>query len=312
MSIKVIFGTGGYSQFHADTILEIHELLQQHDVKDLDTASIYPGSEDAIGKSGAPKQFIIHTKAPGFSEGSLSKSSILAGMEKSLKELGVESVETYFLHCPDPSTPIEETVEAINQLYKEGKFKYFGLSNFTASDVDKIHSFASSKSYVLPTVYQGNYNPVSRSIETSLFPTLRRLNIAFYAYSPLAGGFLVRTTQELEDANQGRFDKSSFVGQMYHDMYNKPSLVAALKDWESAAEEAGTSKAALAYRWVAYNSILSKEHGDGIILGASKVGQLKQSLEALKEGPLSENVVKKIDEVWEKVKHEAPLDNYNR
>ena len=122
----------------------------------------------------------------------------------------------------------------------------------------------------------------------------------------------MRTTQELEDANQGRFDKSSFVGQMYHDMYNKPSLVAALKDWESAAEEAGTSKAALAYRWVAYNSILSKEHGDGIILGASKVGQLKQSLEALKEGPLSENVVKKIDEVWEKVKHEAPLDNYNR
>lgn len=131
----------------------------------------------------------------------------------------------------------------------------------------RVYDYAKSKGYVLPTVFQGNYNPVARHYDTTLFPLLRELHIAFYAYSPLAGGFLVKDAQTLNTGGgQGRWDPSSRVGKIYNDRYNKPSLLEALSEWEAIANEARVSKAALAYRWVTYNSKLSAEYGDGIIV----------------------------------------------
>ena len=92
------------------------------------------------------------------------------------------------LAAPDHKTPIEETLEAINEVHKQGHFKRFGLSNYQAEDVERIYKHCKEHNYVLPTVYQGNYSPVARKQEQLLFPTLRKYNIAFYAYSPLAGG----------------------------------------------------------------------------------------------------------------------------
>lgn len=85
----------------------------------------------------------------------------------------------------------------------------------------------------------------------------------------------------------------------------------ALAKWQEIAEEAGTSKAALAYRWVTYNSILKPEYGDGIIIGASKVQQLEETLKSLDQGPLPESIVTKINHIWELVKDEAHVDNYH-
>lgn len=131
----------------------------------------------------------------------------------------------------------------------------------------RVYDYAASKGYVLPTVFQGNYNPVARHYDTTLFPLLRELNIAFYAYSPLAGGFLVKDAHTLESGGvQGRWNPSFGVGKVYNDRYMKPSLLEALSEWEAIANEARVSKAALAYRWVMYNSKLSAEHDDGIIV----------------------------------------------
>ncbi len=71
------------------------------------------------------------------------------------------------------------------------------------------------------------------------------------------------------------------------------------------------SKAALAYRWVAYNSALSGGYGDGMIIGATKPEQLDQTLESIQAGPLPDAAVRRIDKVWEMVKDEAPVDNYH-
>jgi aflatoxin B1 aldehyde reductase len=98
---------------------------------------------------------------------------------------------------------------------------------------------------------------------------------------------------------------------MYTTMYGKESLYQALDEWADIANDAGISKAALAYRWIAYHSALKRENGDAIILGASKVGQLEESLEAIERGPLDEKTVERVDAIWTKVEHEAPLDNYN-
>lgn len=220
-------------------------------------------------------------------------------------------METYFFHAPDAQTPIEESLDAIQELYAAGKFKRFGLSNFKAESVRKIYDYAASKNFVLPTVYQGIFNPISRHYETSLFPLLRELKIAFYAYSPIAGGFLVKKPEIFQEGKgEGRWHPDDFVGAIYLRIYNKPSLVKALTTWESIANEAGISKAALAYRFVAYNSILSREHGDGIIIGASSPRQLEQTLKSLEDGPLDPAIAKKVEQIWESVKDEAPPGDF--
>ena len=91
-----------------------------------------------------------------------------------------------------------------------------------------------------------------------------------------------------------------------------PCLLRHFSEWESIANDAGVSKAALAYRWVTYNSTLKSEYGDGIIIGASRHQQLLETLRAIEDGPLEASIAKKIDEVWDLVKDQAPIDIYHR
>ena len=173
-----------------------------------------------------------------------------------------------------------------------------------------MYDICKAKNFVLPTAYQGNYSPVARKQETILFPTLRKLGISFYAYSPLAGGFLTKTKEDVE-AGAGRFNKES-IGGMYVEMYAKPSYLSILPKWAKIAEDVGCTKADLAYRWVTFNSPLKKANGDAIIIGASSHKQLDQTLTGLEKGPLPESAVKGIDEIWETVKADAPMDNFTR
>lgn len=177
--------------------------------------------------------------------------------------------------------------------------------------MQKVYDICKANSYPLPSVYQGNYSAVARKQETLLFPTLRKLNIAFYAYSPIAGGLLTKTKQDILDG-KGRFDTSTGIGQMYAGMYSKPSYLEALAEWEQIAKDEGCSRASLAYRWVKYNSPLKEEYGDAIIVGASRVEQLRETFTELAKGPLSAKAEEAIDGIWKKIEHEAPLDNYHR
>ena len=98
---------------------------------------------------------------------------------------------------------------------------------------------------------------------------------------------------------------------MYNSIYNRPCLIDGLKMWDEISAKSGIPKAALSYRWVAFNSVLSAEFGDGLIVGAMSSEHLAQVLGWLKDGPLDESVVKRIEEVWETVKDEAAFDNFN-
>jgi len=302
-------------QFNTEErVKELLKVLKEGDVPIIDSAQLYGNSEEFLGKVNAGDEFIIDTKAKGgFEPGTATKEGIIKGAKESLEKLKVKKVDIFYIHAPDSSIPISETLAGINEAYKAGYFSRFGLSNYQAEDVQKVYDHCKENSYVLPTVYQGNYSAVARKQETLLFPTLRKLGIAFYAYSPIAGGFLVKTKQQIIDGvNLGRFDPSTGIGEMYMSMYNKPAYLEALSQWEAIAKEAGCSKADLAYRWVKYNSPLKPEYGDAIIIGASKLEQLKQTLSGISAGPLSEDITKKIDEVWTTIEHEAPLDNYHR
>lgn len=87
-----------------------------------------------------------------------------------------------FLHVPDRQTPFEETAKAMNEALQQGKFEKFGLSNYTAAEVQAFIDICEKKGYATPSVYQGHYNAITRGGEKELFPLLRKHNIAFMAY----------------------------------------------------------------------------------------------------------------------------------
>ncbi|KAK2627520.1 hypothetical protein QTJ16_003486 [Diplocarpon rosae] len=307
----VVYGAAGLAAFSDEQIVEIFSILDQHNVKEIDTARLYGPSEAILGKHDAPKRYTIHTKALGFQPGAMGKQAVLDSISTSLENLGVEQVDIFYLHSPDPKTPIEETLSAVREIYAAGKFKRFGLSNFRPDAVQEVYDIQTKANSVLPSVFQGNYNAVARHIESDLFPLLRKLKISFYAYSPIAGGFLVKESQQLRDQSvPGRFGANSQIGDMYIKMYTKPSLLEALDEWGVIAKDAGISKAALAYRWIAYHSALKASCGDAIIIGASRPEQVEETLSYIKAGPLDAEIAGRASGLWTQIEKDAPIDNW--
>ncbi|KAF7355508.1 Aldehyde reductase [Mycena sanguinolenta] len=319
-SVKIIFGGApigpGFSSTFADeeSIEKVYKLLEEGGCDTIDTARRYFNSEEWMGKTGAGKRFTIDSKTPGgFEPGASTRENIPVHAKETVERLGVKSVDVYYIHAPDPAIELEEQLHAINEAYKAGYFKRFGLSNFKAADVQRAYDFCKANGYPLPTVYQANYSAAARRAETELLPTLRKLGITFYVYSPIAGGLLLKTAEQLRDGSvEGRFGKDNFMRGLYDALYNKPSYYKALEMWGEAAKEADCSKAELAYRWVAFDSAVDPAYGDAVIFGASSHAQIAETLEFFKRGSVGEAAKAKIDEIWKVIEHDAPLDNYNR
>jgi len=167
---------------------------------------------------------------------------------------------------------------------------------------------AKENNFVVPSVYQGNYSAVARRTENEIFPAVRKHNMAFYVYSPIAGGFLSKSRDDLF-ASGSRFAEGNLLATIYRPMYTKPSFLRALDEWDRIAKEEGVAMAELAYRWIVYHSKLSPEFGDAVIVGARSQEQLRATVEGVKRGPLSKEAVRRIEEIWEGIREDAPLDN---
>ncbi|KAI8293021.1 Oxidoreductase sirO [Colletotrichum sp. SAR 10_98] len=311
VSVKPIIGGGLFlskDNWTPSALKSCLEDLRVRGVTEIDVAQGYGDSEELLGEARAGESFNIATKIPGIMDpGSLRKDQVIQRTQASMKKLNIEQIDILYLHSPDPTIPIEETLSGIQQLFEDGAFRRFGVSNHTAEELQRIYDHQKSKGWVLPAVYQGNYNPLTRSFEKNLFPTLRKLGISFYAYSPTAGGFLAKTKQQIVDG-AGRFGKEGGAqGFFYNEMYNKPSMLDALAAWNEIAQDAGVSGYDLATRWVAFSSSLGPAHGDGIVMGASSVPQLGDNLAGLEKGPLPAEIVSRIDMIWDNVSHEAPV-----
>jgi aryl-alcohol dehydrogenase-like predicted oxidoreductase len=145
------------------------------------------------------EKMVVSTKAtPGainypVSTESLNYDSVTTQLRTSVQELG-RTVDIFYLHSvpapEDNDCPLEETLRAVNDLHREGLFKRFGLSNFPAFGVMQTYYKCKELGYVLPTVYQGQYNPLTRQAEAEVFPCLRLLNMKFYSHGPLFAGVL--------------------------------------------------------------------------------------------------------------------------
>lgn len=222
------------------------DTFYEHGGRHLDTSRNYSpsargSSEPRLGAAGAGSRFNIDTKILGlpgdgpFHTAQQVKSSIDASIADLKLPDGVK-VDIMYLHLPDRDTPLEETCEAMNQAYQEGKFKRFGISNYTADEVERIVAICKDKGYVAPAVYQGQYNPLVRSGEDILFPVLRKHGIAFYAYSPAAAGVFVGNQKTAQSGS--RFDSSvssSAPPSLYAQM-ELTKLCAASTKWASSMQ----------------------------------------------------------------------------
>lgn len=272
------------------------QMLSRHGIRDLDTARVYNAgqSEQDLGSiPDAKKDFAIATKAPGFSPGSLSYDKIMRHCAESLAALKQDSIPLYYFHGPDRQTSLDESCRAINDLYKEGKIERFGVSNLNRDEVEEIHGICKTNGWLVPTVYQGGFNPLSRTAETALFPTLRKLGMAFYGYSPLAGGYFSRPTEQLRNPPAGgRMDQMKVFSNIY---VNDLSLKLH-ESLEKACQGEGLMLKDATLRYLMHHSALGAD--DGVILGASSLEQMEENLTACEKGPLPGSVVSAFEDLW--------------
>lgn len=174
-----------------DQVNRLLDVFYDRGYRHIDTARGYapgaPGtSEPRLGAVNAGKRFTIDTKALPGGDHFHAKDKIVENVDISVNELNIPQVNVYYLHMPDRTTPLEETVAGMNEAHKAGKIKQFGVSNHTPEEIEKIVEICQEKGYVKPTVYQGQYNAIVRGGEKDLFPVLRKHKIAFYAYRLVA------------------------------------------------------------------------------------------------------------------------------
>ena len=161
-------------------------------------------------------------------------------------------------------------------------------------------SIAKAEGLVQPTVYQSQYNLLCRAYESELFPLLRKNNMRFTAFSPLAGGFLLGNFTSSGVQSGSRFANAEGP---FRKWYDKPSMHAAVTRLREIAEKEGVGMDELALRWVVHHSILGEE--DAVILGASRVEQIEKNAAQIEKGPLDDALVRELDALWDGVKHDG-------
>jgi aryl-alcohol dehydrogenase-like predicted oxidoreductase len=310
---RVAFGamTFGAQVDEAEAARMVHT-CREAGVTMFDTSNNYAGgaSEEILGRIVRPfrDEVLVSTKggspvdqADGSLAG-LSRSAVHKAVDGSLRRLGLDHVDVYYMHRPDWGTPIEESLAALDDVVRAGKVRYVAQANFAAWQVTEMHYLAQANSWAPVRLGQQMYNLLARRVEAEYAACAEHLALSTLAYNPLAGGLLTGKHRRLDDEPQAgtRFTKS-----MYRDRYWNPVQFAAVERLCGVAELAGLSLVELALRWVLARPLVS-----GILLGASSHEQLVANLKAVDGPPLDQHTLDACDEVWESVGGVAPA--YNR
>ncbi len=275
-----------------------------------DTADAYNKgvSEEILGKAlrGRRDEVVVATKVfnpmgPGENDRGLSRRHILKAVDDSLRRLSMDYVDLYQLHQPDYTTPLEESLGALDELVRSGKVRYAGVSNYAAWQICRALWICDRRDWHPIVSVQPMYNLIARGIEQELLPMCREFGLGTLVYNPLAGGLLTgkhtKGTKPDEDTRFGR--KEMYRGRYWHDR-----LFDAVSRLGEVADKAGISLVELSLRW-----LLSQPDVSCIILGASSPAQLDQNLAAC-SGPLPEDVLEGCDAVWDELR--GPIPDYNR
>ncbi|TDL27512.1 Aldo/keto reductase [Rickenella mellea] len=303
-------GKNGVRNHGMSECQEIIDTFYKHGHREFDTARMYAEgtTEQYLAKLDL-KDGAIDTKVYPLAPGDHKPDRLRTLFQISLKTLLPRKVRVFYLHAPDRSVPFEETLREVNQMYKDGLFEIFGLSNYASWEVAEIVGICKSNNWIQPKIYQAMYNALTRAMEAELVPCVRKFGIRLVVYNPLAGGFFAgKVVSPTDKAPEGgRFDDNdgqSKMGVMYRERYIKPLYFEALEVVKNVADKHNLRLTEIALRWCQHHSVLSPQ--DGVILGASSATQLEQNCLDSEKGPLPEEVVAALDKAAYIVQNDAP------
>ncbi len=265
-----------------------------------DTADIYGGnggSETILGQvlGERRKDIIVATKfgGPMDDSGNLKGASrryILTAVEASLRRLGTDWIDLYQLHFPDPLTPMEETLRALDHLVRQGKVRYIGSSNLTAWQVVEAHWIARELGQNAFASSQNEYSLVVRDPERELIPAMQAYGLGLLPYFPLASGLLSGKYKRGKMPEGARLTKTKRLADRYMTEANWKA-VDALGEF---ASKRGHTLLEVAFSWLAARPMVSS-----VIAGATKPEQVEQNAKA-GDWVLTPDEISEIDRITKK------------
>lgn len=279
---SLCFGTMTFGkEADEETSIKMFHRCRDAGINFFDTADRYGigTSENILGKciTECREKIILSTKVGNplgddVNDRGLSRRHIMSAVENSLKRLGTDYIDLYFLHIYDPKTSIEETLSALEDLQRQGKVLYVGASNWSAWQITKAIGISELKRIFRFECIQPMYSLIKRQAEVEIFPLAREENLGVITYSPLGAGLLTGKYIKKDNLIQGRILES----KLYERRYADPVYYKIAEKFVNYAKARGFNPSALAVAWVMSNPVVTAP-----IIGARNLKQLEQTLAAL-------------------------------
>lgn len=220
-----------------------------------------------------------------------SRKYLIASLDQSLKRMDVDYVDIFYSHRPDPDTPLEETIGALEQIVRSGKALYAGISSYDGAFSNEACDLVEKKNWSPITIHQPCYNMLSRGPEYDLIPVAKKRGFGIIAFSPLANGFL--TSKYLNGIPEdSRAAVDYFSSGLVRDKLSADGLIDKIRQLNDVAAARGQSLAQMALAW-----ILRFPEMTSALIGASKVSQIEENVKALSNLNFSDEELKKIDAI---------------
>jgi aryl-alcohol dehydrogenase-like predicted oxidoreductase len=304
---EVCLGTMTFaSQADEKTAFHIMDLAADRGVTFFDTADVYPipvsvetagRTEEIVGKwlRGKRDNIVLATKCgmkmgEGANDTGLSRKHVMGAIEASLRRLGTDYVDLYQLHSPDPATPIDETLRALDAIVQSGKARYIGCSNFRAWQLCRALWTSDRLGIARFDSVQPRYNILFREIEHEVLPLCADQGVGVIVYNPLAGGFL--TGKHRRGRSPEAHTRFAVAGQLYLDRYWNEASFDAVERLRSFFETRGKPLAHVALSWA-----LAREEVTSAIVGATSPAQLEDSLSGV-DLTLDQDEMEECNRVW--------------
>lgn len=308
---RICFGTMTFGgQTDAAEAARLVNTCFDRGINFFDTANNYTdgASETILGKVlGARRKDVVLASKVSNKVGDtpdlqgLSRAAIMRCVEDSLKRLGTDYLDIYYLHLPDRKTPIEETLDALNDLITQGKVRCAASSNYSGWQMAEMFAICEKNGWQEPYVAQPLYNLIARGLEQEYLEMSARFGVFNIVYNPLAGGLLTgKHRREAPDAGS-RFDNNT----MYLDRYWHEETLLAVERMKEAASKEGRTLISASINWLLHHTPV-----DCAILGASRLANLEENLNTLVDGPLSPEFLTTANAVWKQLRGSTP--QYNR
>jgi L-glyceraldehyde 3-phosphate reductase len=219
----------------------------------------------------------------------LSRKYLISSCEQSLKRLQVDYVDLFYAHRPDPNTPTDETMDALDQIVRSGKAIYCGLSNHGPEEIRDKQTYAISHHTARPIISQSRYSMLDRHVEAGELQACREFGMGFMAFTPLAQGMLSDKYLTQERPAESRLDLSRDI--CAERLGNREQLDKVLR-LNEIARRRGQTLAQLAIVW-----LLHRPEVTSVLIGASRPRQIEENVAALDHSDFSADEMREIDTI---------------